>query len=142
MAETPMLEYRVKAYRVDAHGSTAEAKQASITLDTDLAGRADAFNPAELLLAAIAACMIKGAERVAPMLKFDLRGFEVRLHGVRQDTPPKIIAIDYEIIVDTPETDQRLELLHKNIPKYGTVSNTIAAVVALNGAIRHAKSEA
>lgn len=136
MAENLMLEYRVSARRVDAHGSTAETKAASITLDTDIAGRADAFNPAELLLASIAACMIKGAERVAPMIKFDLHGMEVRLHGVRQDAPPKMIRIDYEIIVDTPETDQRLDLLHKNIRKYGTVSNTIAAATTLEGSIR------
>lgn len=44
MTETPMLEYRVKAHRVDAHSSTAETKEASLTLDTDLAGRSDAFN--------------------------------------------------------------------------------------------------
>lgn len=133
-----MLEYQVKARRIDAHGSMAETKDASITLDTDLAGRTDAFNPAELLLASVAACMIKGAERVAPMIKFDLRGIEVTLHGVRQDAPPKIIRIDYEIIVDTTEADQRLELLHKNIRKYGTVSNTIAAAADLNGVIRRA----
>lgn len=133
-----MLTYDVTARRVDPHGSLAHAKEASLTLDTDVAGRRDAFNPAELLLASIAACMIKGAERVAPMIQFDLRGMEVRLHGVRQDAPPKMIRIDYEIIVDTPETDQRLELLHKNIRKYGTVSNTIAAGTELDGVIRRA----
>lgn len=133
-----MLTYDVTARRVDAHGSLAHAKDAALTLDTDVAGRQDAFNPAELLLASIAACMIKGAERVAPMIQFDLRGMEVRLHGVRQDAPPKMIRIDYEIIVDTPETDQRLDLLHKNIRKYGTVSNTIAAAADLNGVIRRA----
>ncbi|MGD9979463.1 MAG: OsmC family protein [Hyphomonadaceae bacterium] len=133
-----MLEYHVKARRLDGHGSTAETKSATLTLDTDVAGRADAFNPAELLLASIAACMIKGAERVTPMLKFDLRGMEVRLHGVRQDAPPKMLSIQYEIIVDTPETDQRLDLLHKNIRKYGTVSNTIAAACELTGVIRRA----
>lgn len=134
-----MLTYDVTARRLDAHGSIANTKAATVVLDTDVAGRLDAFNPAELLLASIAACMIKGAERVAPMIQFDLRGMEVRLHGVRQDAPPKMIRIDYEIIVDTPETAQRLDLLHKNIRKYGTVSNTIAAATELNGVIRRAE---
>ncbi len=53
------LEYIVTGRRVDAHGSIAQCKGAEIPLDTDLAGRADAFNPAELLLAALSACMIK-----------------------------------------------------------------------------------
>jgi len=135
-----MLEYSVEARRVDAHGSLATTKQAKITLDTDVAGRADAFNPAELLLAAVAACMIKGIERVTPMLKFDLRGVEVKLHGVRQDNPPKMISIDYEIIIDTDEEDRRLDLLHTNVRKFGTISNTVAEATKLEGIIRRKSS--
>ena len=111
-------------------------KTPRLVLDTDINGRPDAFNPAELFLAAIAACMIKGIERVTPMLKFDLRGVEVKLHGIRQDSPPKMVSVDYELIVDTDETDQRLELLHTNVRKYGTISNTVAAATKLEGVIR------
>ena len=59
-----MLEYDVVAEHTDSHGSVARCKDAVIILDTDIKGRPDAFNPAELLLAAIAACMIKGIERL------------------------------------------------------------------------------
>lgn len=131
-----MLEYRVTARRIDSHGSEAEAKAARLVLDTDMAGRDDAFNPAEMLLASLAACLLKGAERVTPMLKFDLRGIEVSLHGVRQDSPPKMVRIDYEIVVDTDESDQRLDLLHRNLRKYGTISNTLAEATELVGTIR------
>lgn len=130
------MEYSVTAHRIDAHGSLARTKDAEIVLDTDTAGRRDAFNPAELFLAAIAACMIKGIERVTPMLHFDLRGVEVRLHAVRQDSPPKIVSVRYELIVDTDESDQRLALLHTNVRKYGTISNTVAAATELDGSIR------
>jgi uncharacterized OsmC-like protein len=130
------MEYSVTAHRIDAHGSLARTKDAEIVLDTDTAGRRDAFNPAELFLAAIAACMIKGIERVTPMLRFDLRGVEVRLHAVRQDAPPKIVSVTYELIVDTDESDQRLALLHTNVRKYGTVSNTVAAATELDGSVR------
>ena len=78
----PMLEYRVTARRIDSHGSEATTKNATVVLDTDVNGRPDAFNPAELLLAAVVACMIKGNERVAPNRKFEFRGVEVKLHGV------------------------------------------------------------
>jgi uncharacterized OsmC-like protein len=131
-----MLEYRVTARRIDSHGSEAETKAARLVLDTDMAGRDDAFNPAEMLLASLAACLLKGAERVTPMLKFDLRGIEVSLHGVRQDSPPKMVRIAYEIVVDTDESDQRLDLLHRNLRKYGTISNTLAEATELVGTIR------
>lgn len=117
-------------------GSVARAKTAEIRLDTGLAGSPDAFNPVELLLASIAACMIKGIERVTPMLNFKLNGVVVSLHAVRQDSPPRIISVDYELVVDTDESDQRLELLHKNLRKYGTVSNTVAAATRLDGTIK------
>lgn len=133
-----MLEYRVSARRLDAHGSEASTKDATLTLDTDVNGRPDAFNPAELFLAAIAACMIKGIERVAPMIHFQFRGAEVKLHGIRQDAPPMMVSVDYEIIVDTDEDDRRLELLHTNVRKYGTISNTVAKATKLEGTIRRA----
>jgi uncharacterized OsmC-like protein len=131
-----MLEYTVTAQRIDGHGSQARTKDAVLTLDTDVNGRPDAFNPAELFLAAVAACMIKGIERMIPLLKFQLRGVEVKLHGVRQDSPPKMVSINYELIIDTGEDDRRLELLHSNVRKYGTISNTVAAAAKLEGTIR------
>jgi uncharacterized OsmC-like protein len=131
-----MLTYSVSAKRLDAHGSEARTKEARLTLDTDLAGRLDAFNPAELFLASIAACILKGIERVTPLLGFELAGVDVRLNGVRQDSPPRMISVTYEIVVETSETDQRLELLHKNVRKFGTISNTVAEAANLSGSIR------
>jgi uncharacterized OsmC-like protein len=123
---TAKLEFFVTARRVDESGSLATCKDPTLTLDTALAGRRDALNPAELLVAALSACMIKGIERVVPMLKFSFRGVEIRVHGVRQDVPTRMERIEYEIIVDTDEPDRRLELLHDNVKKYGTVFNTVA----------------
>ena len=134
--EALLLEYSVTAKRIDAHGSLARCKDAEIILDTDVQGRLDAFNPAELFLAAIAACMIKGIERAIPMIKFELRGVEVRLYGVRQNDPPKMVSVNYELIVDTDEVDRRLDLLHLNVRKFGTISNTVAAATKLDGVIR------
>ena len=136
-----MLEYDVVASRVDDHGSIARCKDAEIILDTDVSGRPDAFNPAELLLAAVAACMIKGIERIAPMNHFTFRGVEVRLHGVRQDSPPFMSSISYELIVDADEDDRRLDLLHHNVQKYGTIFNTIAAATRLEGKIVRARAD-
>jgi uncharacterized OsmC-like protein len=131
-----MLEYSVSARRIDEHGSEATAKQAIIAMDTDIKGRLDAFNPAELFLASIAACLIKGAERVAPMINFHLQGVDVKIHATRQDSPPKILSVEYDLVVDTDESEHRLELLHTNIRKYGTISNTVAIALHLQGIIR------
>jgi len=131
-----MLEYSVTARRVDDHGSLVHCKEAELVIDTDLKGRADALNPAELLLAAVAACILKNMERIAPMIHFDYKDVTVKVRGVRQDALPKMVRIDYEIIVDTDENERKLELMHENIRKYGTVYNTVAPGTELNGTLR------
>ncbi|WP_426689597.1 OsmC family protein [Rhodanobacter ginsengiterrae] len=132
------LTFQVSARRTNAHGSVAHCKDAELLLDTDRVGRSDAFNPAELLLAALSACIIKGIERVTPILDFQLRGVEVHVQGVRQNVPPQMESIDYEIVVDSEESEQRLALLHENVRKYGTVFNTLGSGTRLSGVLRRA----
>lgn len=50
--------------------------------------------------------------------------------------PPKLESIRYEIIVDSDESDNRLDLLHDNVKKYGTVFNTVAPGTHLSGVLR------
>ena len=66
MSEAPVtkMQFDVVAQRLSSHASEARCKQATITLDTDLAGNPGAFNPAELLLAALSACMINGVHHL------------------------------------------------------------------------------
>lgn len=130
-----MLTYRVSARRIDSHGGVAMANQASVILDTDLAGRNDAMNPAELLSAALSACIIKGIERVSPMIQFAFEEVELELEAERQDTPPKLVHIRYRLLVRTTESDQRPDLLHTNIRKYGTIYNTLTGGTELTGTI-------
>lgn len=105
-------------------------------LDTNKAGRPDAFNPAEMLLASLAACILKGAERIIPMLEFNLRGIDIAIRGTQQDSPPKMSEIAYEIVVDTNETDQQNELLDRNLQEYRNTYNSLAGATELSGSNR------
>lgn len=68
------MQYEVSARQLDATRSLAASHGAEVSLATDMEGRKDALNPVELLLSALAACMIKGAERVMSTLKFNWTG--------------------------------------------------------------------
>ncbi len=49
-----------------------------------------------------------------------------------------MISAYYRIQVDSSEPPRRLELLHHNLIKYGTITNTLAAVLELPGELhRH-----
>jgi hypothetical protein len=36
-------------------------------------------------------------------------------------------SVEYEVIVNTREEDRRFDLLHQNVRKYETISNSVAA---------------
>lgn len=128
-----MMNFRVEAQRVDGTESLAITKQAKIMLATGMAPRQDAFNPVELLLAALAACIIKGIERVAPTLNFDLAGLTVELEAARPDTEARIEWSRYRIVIETLEEDRRLDLLHDNVKKFGTIFNTVSKGTNISG---------
>ncbi len=128
-----MMNFRVEAQRVDGTESLAITKHAKIVLATGMDPREDAFNPVELLLAALAACIIKGIERVAPTLNFELAGLTVELEAARPDTEARIEWIRYRIVIETLEEDRRLDLLHDNVKKFGTIFNTVSKGTNISG---------
>jgi uncharacterized OsmC-like protein len=132
------MTFTVSAQRESAEQSKASGLRGSAVMDTGYGGVTAGLNPVELLLSAVAACMIKGIERVAPMINFAFTSASVELEAVRQDSPPKVESIRYVLTVATDETDERLALLHQNLMKFGTIYNTVAAGTDLAGEIRRA----
>jgi uncharacterized OsmC-like protein len=133
-----MLSFNLEAKRNDSSGSLVTAKSAELTIDTSLAGRPDALNPVELLLASQAACFIKGIERLAPTLEFDFRGVMVFLEADRPESEARIAQIRYRVLIETAESDQRIALMHKNLQKQGTIYNTLSAGTELVGSVTRA----
>jgi uncharacterized OsmC-like protein len=91
--------------------------------------------PADLLASAFAACLLKNLERSRAMLSFSYGRADVRVVVHRQDAPPKFTEISYELTIATDEPARRVELVHRNLQKYGTVYNTLAAVCDVHGEV-------
>lgn len=128
----------VTAHSGNGHLGLASNGHSEVSLGIDPDGNEDAFNPMELLLASLAGCMMKGLQRMVPLLGFHVRAATITLQASRQDSPPQVESISYEIQLDTDESDERLELLHKNLMKFGTITRTLALAVPMDGTIRRA----
>lgn len=131
-----MLTFTLKANRLDERGSIVGTKQTELEIDTSVGGRQDAMNPVELLLAALAACMLKGVERLAPTIGFSFGEIAIDFVAQRPDQEARIDTITYIIRIVTDEPDSKLELLHKNLQKQGTIYNTVKLGTNLSGVIR------
>jgi uncharacterized OsmC-like protein len=96
----------------------------------------DLPGPADLLAAALTACILKNVERFSGMLPFDYTGADVSVELTREEPPARITRARYVLTVETDEPPHRVDLLHRNILQYGTITNTLAASCDLSGEIR------
>jgi len=143
MKDDSSLTYDVQAEQILPHVSTSRAKRAQIYFDSSPGQSEHLMNPAELLLSAFAACIIKNIERFADILHYSYNDVTVRVHGVREGPPPRITQVTYEIELWTDAPVRKVDLLHHNLRKYGTIFNTVAAACDVSGRIiTHPASEA
>ena len=130
-----MLSYQIKAESLKGGQAKAIANNGIINFDAS-AGRQDNLpNPAELLLTSLAACVLKNVERFSEILKYDYTQARISIEGVRNDNPPFISSINYRLQVASDMDENKLNLLHKNILKFGTITNTLAKATEINGTI-------
>ena len=115
--------------RLDAHGLVAPFDATAGRLET-LPG------PADLLGAALCACILKNVERFSHMLPFAYESAKVKVVADREEPPPHIARMRYELEIVTEEPPARVELLHRNIQRFGTITNTLGKACDLSGTIR------
>jgi len=130
-----MLEYQINAISEQGGKAIANVNNGIIEFDATTERQDTLANPAELLLASLAACMLKNVERFSTILKFEYKQAKVSINGLRNDKPPFMSEINYKLEVESGMEERTLELLHKNILKFGTITNTLAKVAKLNGTI-------
>lgn len=107
---------------------------ATISFDSSWASEPSGLpGPAELLAAAFSACLLKNLERASQLLDFQYDRAEVDVIARRQDSPPRFVEITYAMRITTDEPQRRIDLVHRNLRKFGTVYNTLAAVCQIDG---------
>jgi len=134
-ATTSNPPYRVSA-RVAAPGvAIGSAKDREIEFDVGRRSDDELPGPAELLALSLGACMLKNVERFSHLLSFRYEGAEVAVEAERQDDPPRFTKLTYELRIRTDESPHRVELLHRNLRRFGTVFNTLAESCDVDGTI-------
>ncbi len=131
----PTQRYSVEAAVVQRGLARAISRAASIEFDTSVEQSASLMGPADLLASAFAACVLKNVERFARILPFTYQTASIRVTLERQDTPPRITSVQYALHLVTAEPPHRIDLLHRNLMKHGTIYNTLAAACPVSGSI-------
>jgi len=127
--------YTVDAENRPGGAATISSRKSTVAFDGSAATGELLPGPADLLAAALAACILKNVERFSGLLPFRYDSASVHVEVEREEPPPRIVRARYTLRIVTDEPDQRLELLHRNIVRFGTVTNTLAAACDVSGSI-------
>lgn len=116
--------YTVDAENRPGGAATISSRTSTVAFDGSAATGELLPGPADRLAAGLAACILKNVERFSGLLPFRCDSASVRVEVEREEPPPRIVRARYTLRIVTDEPDQRLELLHRNIVRFGTVTNT------------------
>ncbi len=133
------------AYRVTAVNRRGTANVEALGTRIEFDGAADRLpdtpGPTELFAASFAACTLKNVERFSKMLPFAYREARIDVIALREVDPPRIAEVRYELAINTDEPDGRIDLLRRNLERFGTIYNTVAAACEISGTIHRANEE-
>ncbi len=140
-AQGAATHYEVHGENVAGGTARLVARGSTISFDGSAATGDLLPGPADLLAAALAACMLKNVERFSHILPFRYRRATAEVAVEREEPPPRIVRARYTLRVETDEPDRRVELLHRNIRAFGTITNTLALACDLQGEIVAVRGE-
>ena len=128
-----MLTYTVSLTKLtDTSGKArATGKAEEVRLDIARDSNPDLLNPAELLLAAFGGCLLKNISKLAPKMRLVIDDVRVEVTGMREDSPPRIASISYQLVLTTQEPKEKIERLVDYLHDYGTVYNTLIPMLSV-----------
>ena len=129
------MEYSISATSVAKNDAIIDIKESKFKFGTTKKTAVELPNPAELFLSSFAACVLKNVERFSGFLQFEYDKATIKVSAFRLENPPRMEGIHYELTVFSKDEKLRIELLKKNIEKFGTIFNTVQKACSITGSI-------
>ena len=130
------MDYSVTGTSKANENALMAIKGTQIQFGTTAASSDSLANPAELFLSSFAACILKNVERMSDLMRFQFDHAEISVKADRLEKPPRMDDIAYSLVIYTSDPSLNVELLKKNIEKFGTIYNTVAKSCQVTGSIK------
>ncbi len=75
-------------------------------------------------------------ERFSEFMNFEYSRAEITINATRLEKPPRMDEINYELLIYSQDSNLNLDLLKKNIEKFGTIFNTVKICCTITGTIK------
>ncbi len=130
------MNYQIKAHSSSKGSGTISIKQTEVNFGITTESDDVLANPAEVFLGSLSACILKNVERFSTILNFEYSNAEIIIRATRLEKPPRMDEIHYELKIYTKDNNLNINLLQKNIEKFGTIYNTVKSSCTITGEIK------
>jgi uncharacterized OsmC-like protein len=130
------MNYSVKASSTSKNNASISIKQSEIIFGITPESDESLANPAELFLASFSSCILKNVERFSELMNFEYSSAKITVTATRLEKPPRMDEIKYELKIYSQDSTLNIDLLKKNIEKFGTIVNTVKASCSVVGEIK------
>jgi len=129
------MEYFVKAISSSKDKASIKIKESEIAFGITSESADNLPNPAELFLGSFSACILKNVERFSILMNFEYSHAELLVRATRLEKPARMDKLNYELIIYSQDINLNINLLKKNIEKFGTIFNTVKSSCTILGEI-------
>ena len=129
------MEYSITATSLAKNDAQLDIKQSNIAFGTTEKTADELPNPAELFLGSFAACILKSVERFSNFLHFEYDKAAIKVSATRLEKPPRLEDLHYELTIFSKDEKLNIDLLKKNVEKFGTIFNTVQKTCSISGTV-------
>ncbi len=129
------MKYKITASSTAKNNASIKIRESDLPFGTTPESEGDLPNPAELFLSSFSACILKNVERFSAIMNYDYSSAEITVEAIRLEKPPRMDEIHYELKVYSQDESLNINLLKKNIEKYGTIFNTVKSACSVTGEV-------
>ncbi|WP_431134470.1 OsmC family protein [Psychroserpens mesophilus] len=130
------MKYYSKANSSSRSNASIKIKKSEIVFGITPESANDLPNPAELFLGSFSACILKNVERFSQLMNFEYSNAELVVHAIRLEKPPRMDDLHYELKIYSQDHSLNIDLLKKNIEKFGTIFNTVKSSCNITGELK------
>ncbi|GHC62112.1 OsmC family protein [Ulvibacter litoralis] len=129
------MSYTITATSTSGKEGELHLKNTSVAFGTTKATETLLSSPADIYISSLAACILKNIERFSIMMKFEYTTASVSITATHLTKPPRLEGIVYEVIVFSEENNINIELLKRNLEKFGTIYNMVSRACEITGEV-------
>ncbi len=94
------------------------------------------YSPAEIVMNSLSSCLLVNIQKISEKMRVKIGNVDVKITAYRRENPPKIVKMEYVVLINTCVERQKIDRVLEYALKYSTVYNTLKDAMEITGSLK------